>query len=108
MAQALLGAAGVKVFPDTWYVASVQWHWTHALGGIALQVPAAQAADAIALLADNPIVRRPRHWLWRLPVAVVAVMVLFWVGFPPPPSGFFPTVLRPASGRLAEAPGGTD
>jgi len=107
LAVALLGSAGIPAFPHTWYVASVQWHWTHALGGIALQVPAAQAADAIALLADNPIVRRPRHWLWRLLVAVAAVMVLLWVGFPPPPSGFFPATQRPASGRLGAASGDT-
>ncbi len=107
LAVALLGSAGIRAFPHTWSVATVQWHWTHALGGIALQVPADQAADAAELLADNPIVRRPRHWLWRLLVAAVAVAVLFWVSIPPPPSGFFPAALRPASGRLGAAAGDT-
>jgi hypothetical protein len=89
LVSALLGASGIGVFPHSWYVASVQWHWTHALGGIELKVPASQAGDAIALLAACPIARRPRPWPWRLLVAVVATAILVSVSVPPPAAGFF-------------------
>lgn len=103
--MALLGAAGIKVFPDTWYFASMDWAKTHAFGGIALRVPTAQAADAITLLAEYPITSRPRHWTRRLLTAAVFTAIFLLMGFPPPPSGFFPAALRPAPGRLAAASG---
>jgi hypothetical protein len=85
----------------------VQWHWTHALGGIALLVPADQAADAAELLAEFPITRRPQSWLRRLLAGAVMAAVFLLVSVPPPPSGFFPTILRPVSGRLAAVSGDT-
>jgi hypothetical protein len=102
LAMALLGGAGIKTSPDPWYFASVRWDWTHAFGGIALRVPSDQSADAVELLAANPIVRRPRHWLWRLLMAMVAVAVFFWVNVPPPPFGCFPAI-RSVSSREAAA-----
>ncbi len=88
-AMALLGAAGIKVFPDTWYFASLDWTKTHAFGGIALRVPTDQAADAIALLVEYPITPRPRHWTRRLLAAAVFTAIFLLMGFPPPPSGLF-------------------
>jgi hypothetical protein len=102
LVMALLGAAGIKVYPDTWYFASADWTKTHAFGGIALRVPTDQAADANTLLAEYPIAPRPRHWSRRLLAAAVFIAIFFLMSFPPPPSGFFPAALRPASGRLAE------
>ncbi|MGF1592014.1 MAG: hypothetical protein ACFCUW_01970 [Kiloniellaceae bacterium] len=99
--SALLGGSGIRVFPHTWYVASVQWHWTHALGGIELKVPASQAADAAELLADCPVERRPRSWQWRLLVGGVSLAVLFLCSLPPPASGFF-IAGRPGASRQQE------
>lgn len=95
LAVALLGASGIKVFPHSWYTASVQWHWTHALGGIELRVPASQAPHAIALLADRPSARRPRSWPRRLLVTAVAIVVLIWMSIPPPSSGTVAATSRP-------------
>ena len=102
LVSALLGSSGIRVFPHTWYMASVRWDWTHALGGIELKVPASQAADAKALLNVCPILRRRRHWLWRLLVAIVAIGVLYLVNIPPPASGFFAASRRPVASPAAE------
>lgn len=100
LAMALLGSAGIRVFPHTWYVASVQWHWTHALGGIALRVSTDQAADAITLLTEYPITSRPRRWTRRLLAAAVFTAIFLLMGFPPPPSGLFTaSSRRPAAER---------
>lgn len=104
LAAALLGSAGIRAFPHSWYMASVDWAKTHALGGIALQVPAEQAADALTLLDENPITRRPRSWLWRLLAAAVSVAVLVLIAIPPPSTGFFAAALRPAPARAATPP----
>jgi len=101
LVTALLLASGITVFPHSWYLATIRWDWTHALGGIELKVPAGQADDARALLAQNPVARRPRHWLWHILVAVVAVAVLYFVNIPPPASGFF-FAGRPAYARQQE------
>ncbi|MEO3430100.1 hypothetical protein AAFN88_14665 [Pelagibius sp. CAU 1746] len=101
--MALLRAAGIEVFPDTWYFASADWTKTHAFGGIALRVPADQAADALTLLVEYPITSRPRRWTGRLLAAALFTAIYLLMVFPPPPSGFFPATLRPAPGRLAEA-----
>jgi hypothetical protein len=100
LAMALLGSAGIKVFPDTWYFASVDWAKTHAFGGIELRVPTDQATDAIALLAACPIESRPRHWLGRLLAAVTFIAIFLLVSLPPPPSGLFTaSSRRPAAER---------
>lgn len=94
LAMALLGASGIRGFPHTWHTAAVQWSLTHALGGIELRVPAAQAADAMALLAESPMTSRPRRGLRRLLAAAVMVAAFLLVGAPPPPNGFFASAFR--------------
>ena len=102
LATALLRGAGIAVFADTWYLASVDWAKTHAFQGIALQVPAVQAADAAAILAEHPITRRPRPWQQRLLAGAVMLAAFLLVSLPPPPFGFFPAALRPASSGAAK------
>ena len=63
LAISLLEASGIKVFPHCWYTATFQWHLTHALGGVELQVPAAQAENALDLLAGFQPTSRPRNRL---------------------------------------------
>lgn len=104
MAMALFEASGIRAFPHPWYTVSLQWSLTQALGGIALQVPAAQADEAVALLAAHPINRRPRPLLRRVLTAAIAVVVFSAAGIPTPGSGLFVAASRPARIRAAGAP----
>lgn len=108
LAMALLDAAGIEAFPHSWYTASVQWSLTHALGGIALLVPAGQAGEASDLLAAHPIARRPRSLLQRVLTAAVAIAVLAWAGIPPPGTGLCAAALRPARAQVAATSGQQD
>jgi len=103
LAMALLGSAGIRVFADTWYLASMNWTLTHAFGGIALQVPASEAKEAAAILAEFPIARRPRPWSRRLLGGAVMLAVFLTLGFPPPPYGLHARRLRPAVSRALES-----
>jgi len=104
MAVALLDACGIKVLAPLWYTASVQWHWTQALGGIEICVPVSQAESALEILAELRVSRRPTTCLWRRLVLLAFFVGAFFVaGFPPPPSGFYAAASRAASPR-APAP----
>lgn len=94
LAMSMLEAYGIKVLPPSWYHMSVNWHLTHALGGIELRVPAAQTGDALEILAGFQVTSRPKSLLRRLFVASIALIVLVLTNFPPPPSGFFVAALR--------------
>jgi len=99
LALARLEAYGIRTFAHSWHTLALSWQWTHALGGIELRVPAAQAEDAAAILASLEMSRRPRkRWLFLL----FSLVVLALVNFPPPPSGFFPATLRPAGVRAGD------
>ncbi len=90
LAMSMLEAYGIKVLPPSWYHMSVNWHLTHALGGIELRVPASQAGDALEILAGFQVTSRPKSLL----VGLFFVVVLVFANFPPPPSGFFVAALR--------------
>jgi hypothetical protein len=81
-----LDAAGIHVLAHSRQMASVSWHWTHALGGVALCVPCSQAAIAHEILAEIEPSGSGRRNVAR---ALLAVFVFLWFGVPPPPSGFF-------------------
>jgi hypothetical protein len=104
LAQAFLNAHGIRTFKHSWYHATMNWGLMHALGGIAICVPLAQADDAFAVLAGFEISRRPRSLLRRLLAAVVSVLVLSFAGFPPPPSGCFAARPRSTVTRYSPAP----
>mgnify|MGYP000583428482 CR=1 FL=1 len=97
LALSLLESHGIRAFPQSWYMLTVDWTLSHALGGIALCVPASQRAAAAEILADCVPTRRRRP-LWWL---AVMVMIWAWVGFPPPPTGFVLAGPRPAQIRTA-------
>ena len=98
LAAALLDAHGIEVFLDSWHTVSVQWYWAHALGGIELRVPASQAGPALEILADFQTTSRCKNRLLRL---IIVSIVFFWVGFPPPPSGFFVAAVRQVPPRAS-------
>lgn len=98
LACAMLESAGIIALPHTRHTASNAWHFTFALGGIPILVPASQQQDAIDLLAGfSPPSRFPRG----IVEAALAIAVFLLVALPPPPSGYF-AVRRPAQlhGRL--------
>lgn len=97
LALSLLKSHGVRAFPQSWYTLTMHWHLTHALGGIALCVPASQRGVALEILADFEPTRRKRA-LWRI---LVMVLVWVWVALPPPPSSFVLAGPRPAPSRVA-------
>ncbi len=86
MACAMLESAGIFAHPQTRQTASVAWHYTVALGGIAVLVPRSRAHDALAILADfKPERSRPLpFWL-----VLLGVLTLLWAAIPLPPSGYF-------------------
>jgi hypothetical protein len=81
-----LESAGIHVLAHSRQMVSVSWHLAHALGGVALCVPASQAAAAHQILAQIEPSSSGRTNVLR---ALLAVFVFLWFGVPPPPSGFF-------------------
>ncbi len=96
MAVALLESAGILVTEHPWHSLSIRWDLTHALGGIELQVPASQAKEAAAVLADFQPTAQPRKRLFRLLVCIAAT---FFLAVPPAASGFFAVAMRPGTTR---------
>lgn len=96
--MAMLESAGVAVSTHPWQMQAIRWDLTHALGGIEIQVPVSQVERAAAILADVEITSRPKN---RLLMLLVGVIVLAWVGVPPPASGFFAVFRRPAIASTA-------
>jgi hypothetical protein len=101
LALAMLNASDIMVFAPSWYTASMAWHWTFAVGGIELRVPASQADHATEVLAGFQVAPCPKSASRRLLVALVGLIVLLWVGFSPPPSGFSVAALRPVPPRAS-------
>ena len=95
LALSLLESHGIRAFSQSWYMLTVDWTLSHALGGIALCVPASQRSAAMEILADFVPTRRRRPLWWLL----VMVLIWGWAGFPPPPSGFALAGPRPAQTR---------
>lgn len=105
LAEAMLTAHGIKVFPDIRYSHSMVWHLTHAFGGVELRVPTSMAGDALELLADFQAEPRSKAPGWRLFVTAVALVVLVIVNFPPPARGFYASGLRRVSAPSAASSG---
>jgi hypothetical protein len=102
LAVALLDAHGIKVFAPSWYTASMQWYWTHALGGIDIWVPASQAGSALEILAEFPISHRSTTSVRRRLILLAFFIVAFLLtGFPAPPSGFYAAAARPVPPRVS-------
>lgn len=95
LALSFLEGQGIKTFPQTWYMLTVDWSLSHALGGMELCVPASQRAAAETLLADFGPTRRRRPMWWLL----IMVLIWAWASLPPPPTGFAVAVTRPAQTR---------
>lgn len=92
LAMAMLRSAGIPVYVQSYYTLSVAWHWTQAFGGMAVQVPASQAAAAAEILADF----QGTSSRWRkLHYLFLALIVFFWIGLPPPSNGFCVNGRRP-------------
>ena len=53
LAKSHLAAAGIPCFLQNEYMVGVNWMYANALGGICLQVPAAVAEEALAVLAGE-------------------------------------------------------
>lgn len=101
--MAMLESSGIKVFAHPWHMQAMQWNLTHALGGIELQVPASQVELADVILADVEMTSLSSNRLLMLLIGVIGVIGVIWVAVPPPPSGFFAAVRRPAAAsQLAE------
>lgn len=92
VAVSMLESAGIPVHAHSRQTVSVAWNWTHALGGIAIQVPSGRAREASAVLAGYEPVSHRRFTLRR---ALVLIAVWFWFGVPPPATGYF--AARPAA-----------
>lgn len=81
-----LQAAGIPAFADNWYIGTLAWHWTVALGGIRVLVPAAELAAASTLLAERGEDRPPPPAFsrYRLLNAAIAIAALLVASVPPP------------------------
>jgi hypothetical protein len=96
-AMAVLRAAGIHVYPTNWYIFSMAWHLTHAIGGIELRVPASQALDASGILADFAAPTRPKSLQRRLANGQFGLFALYVAGYPLPASGYLAVTLRPVA-----------
>ncbi|WP_422366786.1 hypothetical protein [Pelagibius sp.] len=105
LAEAMLTAHGIKVFPDIRYSHSMLWHLTHAFGVVELRVPVSMAGDALDLLADFQAEPRPKSPARRLFITAVALVVLVIANFPPPARGFYASGLRRVSAPSAASSG---
>ena len=101
LACAMLEAAGIIALQQTRYAASNAWHFTFALGGIPIVVPASQRQEAIDLLADFALPSRARYSIGR---TLLAVAVFLLATLPPPPSGYF-AIRHPAARSTANSTG---
>lgn len=104
LAEAMLTAHGIKVFPDIRYSHSMVWHLTHAFGGVELRVPVSMAGDALDLLADFQADPRPKSPGRRLFITAVSLAVLILLNMPLPASGFYASGLRRVSAPAAASP----
>ncbi len=104
LAEAMLTAHGIKVFPDIRYSHSMAWHLTHAFGGVELRVPVSLAGDALELLADFQAEPWPKAPGWRLSVTAVSLVVLVLLNTPLPASGFYASGLRRVTAPAAASP----
>jgi len=95
LALNLLQANGIPAHADTWHTASAAWHWSHAVGGITLRVPAAHAQEAARVLAK--VEPAPPARRWKLVLFFLAA--LWWAGVPPPPRGMIALQSRAQAGR---------
>lgn len=86
IAMGLLRSAGIEVASDGWHTNLVAWQWAHAMGGTHLRVKPEDVEAALELLDSYGPVAPDRSALWRF---IVALLVLFWAGIPPPPTGFY-------------------
>ncbi len=85
VARSVLQAAGIPAFIPEEGLARVAWHYTTALGGVRLMVPARAAEEARTLLEPVPVEpatveARPRRvlplWGWPLALVLGAVLTL--------------------------------
>ncbi len=88
LAISMLQSAGIPAFTQTLHHLNANWSLSHALGGIAIQVPGPEAPDAWELLAGfrGNTARRWRRWHWL----GFAVVVTLWLPVPPPSNGYTP------------------
>ncbi|WP_299617080.1 hypothetical protein [Pelagibius sp.] len=101
LAVAFLRSHGIWALAHFWHTVRVHWHWTHACGGVAVQVPAPMADRALDLMADFQAPLRPKGLWWRLLVAAASLLALIWAGVPPPASGFYGADRRTVALRLS-------
>ena len=98
LACTILESAGIVALPQTRYTASIAWHYTFALGGITILVPASQRHDAVDLLQDFVPSSQFRRGISR---TILTVAVFLLVALPPPPSGYF-TIRRHITSSMAD------
>jgi hypothetical protein len=55
VARGFLASAGIDAFVADAHIARLDWRWICALGGVRLQVPEEQAADAVLLLEGHGV-----------------------------------------------------
>ena len=89
LAMSMLMSAGIPVHAQPLHTQNANWTLSQAFGGIAIQVPGSEAAEAREVLSDfkGNSGRRWRRWNYL----VFAVLVLFLANLPPPANGYTPS-----------------
>ncbi|WP_128291373.1 hypothetical protein [Afifella aestuarii] len=96
LAICMLKAHGIVVVPVGQQHISVAWHYSVALGGVALRVPSSQAEDAQEILKGfGAPVRR-----FNLIAAAFMVLAFLLAGVAVPPRALYLTERRTSSGEL--------
>jgi len=83
LAVCMLAGHGIAGRAESWHTATTAWHWSHALDGVRLRVPAEHAQAARELLAGMQGPPRARRWQ----LVLFFLLAFWWAGLPPPPRG---------------------
>ena len=81
---AVLEGAGIDVLTRDYHSAITASHYTHAIGGITICVPADDAEEAIDILINSGPFDPPKINPWVVPFLIFGFL---WAAVPPPGTG---------------------
>ncbi|CAM3926129.1 hypothetical protein [Bordetella tumulicola] len=81
----MLAGNGIPTTVESWHTATTAWHYSLALDGVRLLVPAGHAQAAREVLGSFEPAPRGRRWKLTL----YFLLAFWWATVPPPPRGLF-------------------
>ena len=85
LALSMLAGNGIPTTVESWHTATTAWHYSLALDGVRLLVPAGHAPAAREVLDSFKPAPHGRPWKLTL----YFLLAFWWATVPPPPRGLF-------------------